>query len=419
MDPVTWDVARSPLLKSLKEAASAQGALSIRLVLDAYEARKGLPNSYTGRLVGTIGPAGKEEPRHSPPGRLLGFSSTPFNRSYAVLDEKNKTLAIDLANSLPIRAPGGAITPQLVELVVAAKISILSGLNLPVTDRDPIGYVTLGTITRWDGLRETRGGIVDLPLGKVQTALARQSSIALFAVTPKGLDAAAIWEHPSGMAVALEPAFLRLNPQESRACRLRVTQFGRPVEGFTPDLKLVDSELPPIAHANTPASALCLPVLDPTDKNGSTVATIRASAPTGKPEARRFIDGQVYFVGGTWEAFAQTGNFLQAPPLTVLVFDEFQIPANPQWDRDIKPILINYARLFPIMRKQVGIDLVDLKLIKKYAEEIIESLQPVDVDDKNPLKQAALMPPSRDLSDKKRTLLLSWVKGLNTSKRKD
>ena len=416
MDPVRWDVSRSPLLKSLMEAAGTDGPLSIRFVLDGYEARPNRPDSYSGRIVGSIGPAGKNEPRHTPPGRFLGFANALFNKSYAVIDESRKTLTIDLANSLPVEIPGGTVNRQLVALRVAARIKLDNSVFVPPTADDPLGYATLGTIDDWDSLMKTQGGIAKLVLTNKQLALARASAIALFAVTGDGLDAPAVWEHSSGMAVALEPAFLRLNPGESRDCRLRVTRFGRPVAGIAPELKLVNSELPMIAHANQPASSLELPAPAPTGTDGWTAATIRASAPTGKPTARQFIDGQVYFVGGDWQAYGQAGNFLQAPPLAVLVFDDFQVPDRPQWDRDIKPILINYARLFPIMKDAVGIDLINIDLIKKYARDIIASLQLVDVDESDPDKQAAFMPPSRDLSAKKRGLLVKWLTSLNAPK---
>jgi hypothetical protein len=65
---LTWgDVERSPFLGALRDAARAQsrprGRLSVKFNVDGFSMTPGA-RFMMGRLVGTIGPAGVDEPRH-------------------------------------------------------------------------------------------------------------------------------------------------------------------------------------------------------------------------------------------------------------------------------------------------------------------------------------------------------------------
>src|SRR5205823_5239289 len=74
---VRWGrCAESPCLAALK-ARSADGLLSVRLNVFGYDRTPGAPDYGTGVLVGTIGPADADGPRHFVRGRQLTAALVP------------------------------------------------------------------------------------------------------------------------------------------------------------------------------------------------------------------------------------------------------------------------------------------------------------------------------------------------------
>ena len=116
-----WDaIDDSDVLRALKVAADASGALSIKFNVDGYENNAASAGFTRGRLVGTLGPAGAGEPRHLVLGRRLIARPTSsaqriiaplgkINFCSAVVDEERRTLTIDVGNALTTVVPGGRL----------------------------------------------------------------------------------------------------------------------------------------------------------------------------------------------------------------------------------------------------------------------------------------------------------------------
>jgi hypothetical protein len=157
--------------------------------------------------------------------------------------------------------------------------------------------------------------------------------------------------------------------------------------------------IPGPQSVGAPTSAFTFPASVTTGANGTALLKVMASDP-GKP--RRYIDGQVYGViygaGNAPPPQRSIGNASRI--LNALVWSGFTAPANPTWTRDVGPILMQYANLYPVMKQYV--DLSDFN----------------DVSGKGPLIQQAFglpvtdpsyMPVTRDLSAAKQTMILNWL----------
>ena len=118
--------------------------------------------------------------------------------------------------------------------------------------------------------------------------------------------------------------------------------------------------------------------------------------------SRGYIDGQLfgvaYQVGNSPPAVGAIGNPSQI--LSFLVFDGYQIPAEPTWIGDVAPIFQQYANLYPIMKRVV--DLSNFGSVVRDAA-IIKNVFNVPESSPN------YMPVTRDLSIAKRNMLLAWL----------
>jgi hypothetical protein len=401
-----WNKELPPLLEELRASVGPEDRLSIRLVLDGFGRDYGRPTAMSGRVIGTIGPYRSGEPLTFPAGRRLGFFAKFCNSGAALLDEPRRKLFIDLANALPNLSPGGAVYDDLREFLVCVG-------NRPRTTPErsspaPPGYTAIGRFSLTNDLFKVRGGISEISLTRKQMSLLKSNPITLFMCEGERARFPIVWEDPAGYYVNIEPNFLRLNPGDTATCRLRATRYGQPVKDYLPDLCLV--KLPSALRNNIPESALRIEVMGKTDAAGWTSTTLTATAPSGKPDSRRHIDGQVYFVGGSWQAVGQVGQVIGNGALSVLIFDEYKVKTEPDWERDILPIMARYRRLFPVMKDRVKLDLTNLTLVKENVERMINVLLPISDHEEDPEKQSAYMPVSRDLSAGKRATLINWLK---------
>src|SRR6185436_2451015 len=118
--PVSWnDAKRSRFLRELRAAsrdASGDCFLSIKFNTDGYVLDSKSQDFTLGRIVGTIGPAQADEPRHFIAGRQLlphlNRTQPAVNLNFmpAVVDAHRKRIYADFGNSLPTVRPGGELT---------------------------------------------------------------------------------------------------------------------------------------------------------------------------------------------------------------------------------------------------------------------------------------------------------------------
>jgi len=96
-----------------------------------------------------------------------------------------------------------------------------------------------------------------------------------------------------------------------------------------------------------------------------------------------------------------------APGLDVIVThvrDAHEVPADPDWVRDVQPILAQYSRLYPVMREHV-VDLGDLDALRPWRAAMLLAMTR-DITDPN------YMPVTRDLSQPKRATIVRWLERL-------
>lgn len=399
LETLDWgDVSASRFLTELK-AAAVDGVLSIRFNLDGYSMNPGTPTApnpkFTkGRLVGTIGPGSRAEPRHFVRGRHLA-SSDPLNFSVALVDEVAKKVRLDLGNALPVDGAGGLLDIGRLSLVCRP----VGGTEIVLGD---IPY----TGAKW---YENTAGIVDLPHGRVLTdaeLTAIQANPLVLVRKPAGGTAVDTATEPSGGTHVRADQFVgRLNPGDSFPVEFYATRLGRPLAGAKIDLQHrrfgapePSSTATPNPPMGTPTTALSFPASVTCDANGRATVTLNGSDP-GNP--RGYIDGQVYFV-----LYAPHGLGITNPSdfLSVLVWNAFTPDHPPTWHGSMKGIFRLYGNLYPVMRDNpdIAIDLTSYDDVSANRDKIRAVLQ-LDVND------PGYMPVSRDLSAAKRLTMIEWL----------
>lgn len=399
LQPPAWgDVSSSRFLTELK-AASGGGPLSIKFNLDGYSMSQG--TTFTkGRIVGTIGAASSDEPRHFVKGRHLSkidFADEPgfprpiggINFCVAVLDEHARKVRLDLGNAMSADPSGGALTD-------------IGNLSL-VCDPSGVSPISLGTINyRGPSWYDTTAGLVALPEARTLTdaeiAAIRDKPLSLVTQKTGGAPVIAASENDNGLHVRADMFVARLNPNDKVGITFHATQWGRPQGGATIELQHVDFGPPTNPPIGTPTSALTFPVSATCNAAGQATVTLQASNP-GNP--RTYIDGQIYMV-----SYHLTGIDPLNPSdvLSVLVWDSFT-PDNPiTWHGSMKRIFQQYANLYPFMKAVPGpgIDLGDYQAVSAQFRRIVQTLS-------LPVTDAHYMPVTRDLSTAKRTAMLAWL----------
>lgn len=402
------DTSPSPFLEALRQR-SEDRLLSIKFNVDGYSLDATSPEFTRGRIVGTIGPASAIEPRHSVVGRHFMAAAAPgggffaptgrVNFCSAVVDEQAGKIILDLGNALPTERPGGRAS-DLGTLSVGYILPPPAG-NQPVILFDKIDY-------RAPGWYETTAGIVTVPANRSLTsdelAAIGAAPLALTSTDLSGTTRVAVAEAPSGTFVRADRFVYRLNPGETAKVRLFATQWGHPYPNARIVSVLDPMQLQPaIAPAKgspTAADVVNFPARVSTDAAGIAELPIRVSDPTF---SRGFIDGQVYGVRPMLEDSLSAGlgyNFNPSDFISLLVWSDFVAEDPPTWHGTIEPIFVQYANLYPVMKPIV--DLSDYDSVCANVR-ILRLAFGLPIDDPNS------MPVTRDLSDKKRNLILRWL----------
>jgi hypothetical protein len=368
---------RSTLLKDLHDASPDR--LSIKFNCDTYDDQAQSPTFNQGRLAGTIGPYFAGEPIQVVIGRrLLPAPNSPYWPAPFQVSQGSKRLAIDLGNSIPLQSAGGETSgPSMLNAVILA----------------PQGPITLTTpIDVSRQAYQVNAGVCDVPITPDQANLLDTSPLGLVA---SGQTTPLLSEASDGRYVNVEPFSLRLNPGDSGTVTLYARQFGKPLAGLQLSVGFDDPGLP---GGNTPSGALTFQNQVTTLPSGQASLEISASPPQPLPDRRAFIDSQVYFLGGDWEAWGQI-SALSGAAISVLVFNNAPPVEHPTWS-DVQPILNQYAVLYPAMKQRL--DLSDYDAVSSNASEVLDVIS-------LPIEDPAHMPVTRDLSKANRTLIQTWI----------
>jgi hypothetical protein len=376
---LTWSgLERSALLRELHNTSPER--LSIKFNTDAYDDNSQSPTFNQGRLAGTIGPWFAGEPAQIVMGRrLIPALSSPYWPAPFQLSAGGDRLVIDLGNSIPLMAVGGDVAGP-------------SSLNAVILG--PQGPITLPTVLDVSkAASAVNSGVCEVALTPEQAKLLERRPLGLVAAG----DTTLLLNEPlDGRYVNVEPFSMRLNPGQYGTVTLYAREFGRPLVG----LELpIGFDYQQFAPANTPAKALHFPTTVTTQPNGEVKIEIAAGVPQPLPERRAFIDSQVYFLGGEWEAWGQISALSQAA-ISVLVFDEAPPNDHATW-ADVQPILNQYAVLYPAMKARL--DLSSYEAVSASSAEVMEVIS-------LPIDDPAHMPVTRDLSASRRALIQTWIK---------
>lgn len=398
-DPVWGDLGGSPFLKALANAAGG-GPLSIKFNVYGYNAgyadngQRFLPNppDFTiGRLTGSIGIAGADEPRHftlgrklQPPPRRDQKAPAPFNYCTAVVNEERRVLTIDLGNAIPFKEWQGPLVAE--------------PLRVGFLDQAGI-FQPLGAVAPNDDWYRTTAGIGDFALTDQQLAIVATRPLAVHQASTGTILAS---EPADGRFVRADQFVFRLSPDDKQDIALWATRFGKPLPDSPIALAFDPSALAPNAGdpaTGTPESALVFAPVVTTDANGKATLTVTARNP-GEPRKADDIDGQIYavrpgLVGAGPGGYANTWDFI-----SFLVWSGYEIPDAPTWEQDIKPILLQYANLYPAMRPAV--DMGDYRSVVKNRQSLSFAMS-------LPEEHPNHMPVVRDLSPAKRTTILKWA----------
>ncbi|MGK7923776.1 MAG: ferritin-like protein, partial [Spirulina sp.] len=235
-------------------------------------------------------------------------------------------------------------------------------------------------------------------------------------------------EEPHGAFARADRFVFRLYPDEPQSTTLYAYRFGNPCpdavfqlnhdnsvgEGFVQQ----GSNMVPGPQVGIPQAGLTFPQSVKTGSNGQAPITLTGRDPliqdprTGElVPARGYIDGQVYGVRYDWQGTDYPKEYaFPSDLLNVLVWNKYEVPAEPTWLDDIQPIFQQYANLYPVMKPIV--DLSDyLSVIgRKDMLKRVFNLPPTD---------PRYMPVTRDLSHAnsvsqgKLGMIRKWLQDLN------
>ena len=394
---------RSPFLTELRHT-TRDGLLSIKFNVDGYNMDIRSPEFTRGRIVGTIGPAAANEPRHLVRGRQfmavgaqggIFTSQGKINFCTAVVDQEAGKVFLDLGNALPTTHPGGPPV-NLGELSM-------------VCIQNSVQDLLLGSISYTeDGWYERTAGIVALPVDRCLTneefnALTT-NPLALLLPVPDNRPTPAVSEAPDGRYVRADQFVFRLNPGDRAKVRLFATRFGQPYPGAQILLTFDPSQLqggPGPLEPALPVDAIDYPPGVVADMDGVATVVIRGHNPRNP---RGYVDGQVYGVRPVLaEVVAFGGNYPFNPWnfISLLILDDFRADEPPTWWGSLQPIFQQYANLYPVMNS--FLNLADYESVCDNLEilRLAFSLKP-----ENP----NYMPVTRALSAAKRKAIRRWLK---------
>jgi hypothetical protein len=386
--PVTWgDTSGSRFLGELRDAAT-DGMLSIKFNVDGYDRDNTIPTFTLGRITGTIGPARAGEPHHFILGRHLGGTEMHMNFLPCAVDMQARRITADFGNSIATGKPGG-------ELLNIGDISI--GVINNANGR----YVGIGNVSYRDaGWYASTAGVQAFPLNDAAMALIASNPVAV-AINGSPI----LQENPGGFHTRADRFVYRLSPGDTAEVQLYATRYGVLQDNAPIVVQFDASQLqggpgdPPVA---TPESAIT--GFDPSTPiiaaNGRAVLKLTASDP-GNP--RGYVDGQVYGVRPLPQALVSNppGSWVNSSDfISLLVWDEYEIPEAPAWHPDMQPIFTQYGHLYPLMDRIIDLTSYDAIAAQTGILAFVFGLPESDPNS---------MPVTRDLSPAKRKAVVRWL----------
>ena len=404
-------VAASPVLSALRQAAPT-ARLSIVLNVFGYFYRHVAGRFATGSLTGCIGPWRPGEPDTFVAGRRLGAglvhalpSPAPrvqFGASVAVLDRTAPRLVIDLGNAYPVVGYDGrpaslADLSSPGETVSALEVGVLDDEAVranALLDADTTTLVGAVDLSQ----APSKAGVYVLPLDPATADQAAGHPLALLARRPDGTLRVICRETTKGLYVRADEFVHRIDAGANEVARFYALRRGEPAS----EVKV---------HLQRPRGSTGGPLRFLKEVATGAGGTVDVQLTAGNPgNPRGAIDGvveRIQYAPRVADGFPDyTGTGLN-PALDVVVAhvrSAYQAPEVPDWTQHIRPILSQYARLYPIMREHL-VDLADPDALRRWRQPLLLAMTR-DITDPN------FMPVTRDLSEAKRAAIVRWLEQL-------
>jgi hypothetical protein len=442
---LTWADAPSPVLQTLKRLSP--NALDLKLTVDLYQRERKLDLSDDGkgnrfgygRLQATIGPVADDEPVQTVPGRRLrtprgpqpADANRPRPAGAKTGDEKDSPKLLALTAS---PAPEWNNTYFQVRAVgEKTLLTIDLGCSPPLTatargKMEVSAPVLLGP----QGAAPFRNGTIDIRDGdyvQVVAALERKNTfwlrnsgvyqfeltgdeVAAIQNTPVTLRlgaAVVLTEADDGVALAIEPPVLRMEPNSTNEeAQLVGYRFGVPLEKLPAGLPLTRAVLQ-WEDIGTDYIQKSLPTTDFTITAAATPApagSFRLTVKTGSAVPlvciREPLDSQIYTVAfvepSVDEATDRTTDHTK--PLTILFWQNHSVVADATWENGIGKILGAYARIYPGMKNRL--DIGDKATVRAFANDVMDLMT-------RSLNDPAFMPVVRDMSPAVVDMIVEWL----------
>lgn len=430
LNDVRWNSAadQSPALSKLKASVEANGGkLAVNLMTYGFSTTA----PYLGEVTGSIGAWHEGEPESFVAGRRFAAvgntgSSTPEGIGYFDA-EVSTAVSMDLSNALPLANNAGGLKNigplmPVVLNIPDAEHDLLNGsgsVSAGIAQGAIVGaddFIPLGEINYLspDWLPRT-GGIVDFPIP--HEAADRIADHPLALVTPvsgqSGRFEVLIREAIAGLMVRADDFVVRMDAASGGWVtvdrRIYAVQYGKPLENAPLGIGMArkrsggggggrtDQPTAPIPDINFPPDSLRWRAPSTTGAGGVAPITLFASDP-GNP--RGYIDGQIFEI-----IYGFNIDGVSPMPmvdlLLVHVRDAFDVPARPDWSRDIEPFMKQYGNLYPVMSHNL-FSLSDPQVAEQHAHLLSFAFE-------RPLDDPNHMPATRDLSEGKRKTVVAWL----------
>ncbi len=414
LSEVTWGPAAdaSPVVQTLRDATT-NSKLSVGLHTFGYCYTQSDPRWRTGACILHIGPSLPDEPdtalvhrRIASYGDRAAWTGTAATGSldFAV-SEDGAQIFMDVGHALLLSGPdgrladlrtlGGAFT-QLSRLSVGITPTSVSTPGATIPEAEVLGFYDLPQSPDW---YIRTGGIVTLDVPPALSSAVNTTRLALLAHRDDGTTQLAATETADGVFYRSDHFVRRLDPGDSASVKLVARKFGKPLAGLQLQ---VGFDL----RVGASGPGLRLGPVPPTDAKGETHITMTASDP-GAPRAANNLDGQVFalFYAETLDPGGQANRAdtgLGALDVAAVhVRDAFPVPDQPEFNRDIKPFMTQYAQLYPIMSAHL-FDISDYRSLVANRQAMLLAFSR-EIDDPN------YMPVTRDMSAGRKATLVKWL----------
>ncbi|XP_019623628.1 PREDICTED: LOW QUALITY PROTEIN: uncharacterized protein LOC109469537 [Branchiostoma belcheri] len=392
---------RSNFMQQVKSLRCLPGfTLYVKINLRYLIETSDSPDFSFGRVVGTIYAVVSRTPLpYGPYSRMLWKTEGPGEGGHLPLyvDMNKKNVVLDFGNSLNFDIKGNLIQPSGKRLYLIYYNATARRCELVNNESYNLGEIRLGGN---DWFRRT-AGIVELSVNPQAMEAIGNTPLAVIQEISSTRCEPVLEERSDGLFVeAMDKRIARQEPDTEWTMKFRAFQFGKsaqqvfvrtslsfPLDRLKPAIEIVNSE--------------------PSDNNGISSITFRTTNP-GRPRKEKQLDGQVYIYDLIAKIGANGTEFkVHGLNISVLLYSQYTFtPGEVTWYEHVYPIFQQYANLYPVMKPIINLasyeDVTRKRKLLKYSLTLPET-------DPN------YMPVTRNLSPKKREMILSWLDDLDPS----